>query len=152
MELLKVASAAMGIGPHQAMQIAERLYTGGYISYPRTESSAYPPGFDFSEALREQSRHPLWGDFAAGLLRQGFAAPKVPGGPKQRFLVPVPAVFLSFLEQRGSSRLPQGTNPRRCFAAGCLPRSGDQRKALICCWLFSSLRGLTQGAALPLLV
>eukprot|EP00884_Botryococcus_braunii_P010708 jgi/Botrbrau1/19639/Bobra.0003s0009.1 len=75
-ELLKVASSAMGIGPHQAMQIAERLYTAGFISYPRTESSAYPPGFDFAEGLREQSRHPIWGDYSSSLLRLGPSAPK----------------------------------------------------------------------------
>jgi hypothetical protein len=28
------------------LQVAERLYTSGYLSYPRTESSAYPPNFD----------------------------------------------------------------------------------------------------------
>lgn len=38
-QLLKIASSAYHIGPHQTMQIAERLYTQGYISYPRTETS-----------------------------------------------------------------------------------------------------------------
>ncbi len=30
-EMLKVASSKLGMGPHQAMQNAERLYTQGYI-------------------------------------------------------------------------------------------------------------------------
>ena len=34
-ELMRVASSGLGMGPHQAMNIAERLYTQGYISYPR---------------------------------------------------------------------------------------------------------------------
>jgi hypothetical protein len=32
------------------LQVAERLYTSGYLSYPRTESSGYPPNFDFEGA------------------------------------------------------------------------------------------------------
>ena len=37
----------------------------GYISYPRTESSGYPKGFDFDEPLREQARQPDWGEHVA---------------------------------------------------------------------------------------
>ena len=33
-EMLRVASSSLGVGPHQAMQVAERLYTQGFISYP----------------------------------------------------------------------------------------------------------------------
>jgi hypothetical protein len=40
--------------------IAERLYTAGYISYPRTESTRYPEHFDLVDALRLQTRHPIW--------------------------------------------------------------------------------------------
>jgi DNA topoisomerase-3 len=76
-ELLKVASSAMGMSPQQAMREAEGLYTSGYISYPRTESSAYPPGFNFQEVLVELRRSPLFGDYAGGLLAAGYAAPKV---------------------------------------------------------------------------
>lgn len=67
-ELLKIASSALGMGPAHAMQVAERLYIQGYLSYPRTESSAYPPNFDFQGLLAAQRAHPVWGDYAAGLL------------------------------------------------------------------------------------
>ena len=96
-EMLKIASRGLGIGPHQAMCLAERLYmqvrsdvsvwccssnesgiwryskahthaeetnslpshafcTQGYISYPRTESTGYPPGSDLLSTLRPHRR------------------------------------------------------------------------------------------------
>eukprot|EP00899_Mesostigma_viride_P006662 jgi/Mesvir1/15998/Mv08302-RA.2 len=75
-EMLKAASSGLNMGPAYALQIAERLYTQGYISYPRTESSAYPPGFDLHGTLAAQSRHPVWGEYAASLVAKGFAVPK----------------------------------------------------------------------------
>ncbi|XP_077250449.1 DNA topoisomerase, type IA, core isoform X2 [Tasmannia lanceolata] len=74
--LLKVASSALGFGPQVAMQIAERLYTQGFISYPRTESTAYPASFDFRSTLEQQLNNPVWADDVRTLLTDGFQKPR----------------------------------------------------------------------------
>lgn len=51
-ELLKQASTRLGIGPGDAMRMAEQLYTRGFISYPRTETTEYPEEFDYMHCLR----------------------------------------------------------------------------------------------------
>ena len=34
------------------VQVAERLYTSGYLSYPRTESTKYPDNYDLTSAVK----------------------------------------------------------------------------------------------------
>eukprot|EP00957_Ditylum_brightwellii_P127308 9706994-Ditylum_brightwellii.AAC.1 len=64
----------MGMSPKQVMNVAEKLYSAGYISYPRTETTKYDPnGFDVRSILREHTSHPEWGRTAAYLLRTKYA-------------------------------------------------------------------------------
>lgn len=67
--LLKAASSSLGMGPAHAMQVAERLYTSGFLSYPRTESSAYPPNFNFKEILVGQVNNSIWGEYASSIMQ-----------------------------------------------------------------------------------
>ncbi|ELW72593.1 DNA topoisomerase 3-beta-1 [Tupaia chinensis] len=83
-EMLRVASSALGMGPQHAMQTAERLYTQGgptthtqgYISYPRTETTHYPENFDLKASLRQQANHPHWADTVKRLLAEGINRPR----------------------------------------------------------------------------
>lgn len=75
-ELLKVASKQLHMGPQQTMNNAEYLYTSGYISYPRTESSKYPEHYDIMEVLAPHSHHPVWGSYVRKLIEEGIAVPK----------------------------------------------------------------------------
>lgn len=52
----------VGMGPQHTMQVAERLYTQGYISYPRTETTHYPENFDLKGTLRQQANSSYWAE------------------------------------------------------------------------------------------
>uniref|UniRef100_A0A183I4Z2 DNA topoisomerase n=1 Tax=Onchocerca flexuosa TaxID=387005 RepID=A0A183I4Z2_9BILA len=48
----------------------------GFISYPRTETTAYPSNFDFLEALRHQQNDNRWNDIVKKLLVEGITKPR----------------------------------------------------------------------------
>lgn len=75
-ELLRVASSALGIGPQQTMHFAEKLYIQGYISYPRTETTHYSENFDITAPLRQQSSSSSWGEHVRDLLKTGYTKPR----------------------------------------------------------------------------
>ena len=54
------------------MVVAERLYTQGYISYPRTETTHYPPNFDFNPVVRLYQNSQAFGEAARQILSDGF--------------------------------------------------------------------------------
>jgi DNA topoisomerase III len=74
-ELMRSASSGLGIGPHTAMQIAEKLYVQGYISYPRTETTTYPANFDLRGVLKQFERSSEYGEESRNILND-FTAPR----------------------------------------------------------------------------
>lgn len=76
-QLLKHCSAGLGIGPNDAMNLAEKLYLGGFITYPRTETTCYSPNFDFQGILSSLAKScSQIGEYSAHLLQFGFSVPK----------------------------------------------------------------------------
>lgn len=45
-EFEKLSSKKLKINAKEAMKIAEKLYTRGFISYPRTETNIFPKDFN----------------------------------------------------------------------------------------------------------
>jgi DNA topoisomerase-1 len=52
-------SSRFGMGVKRAMDIAQRLYLDGYISYHRTENTVYPPTLDLNELVAMLQKGPL---------------------------------------------------------------------------------------------
>ena len=61
---------------HRAMQIAESLYTKGWISYPRTETDQYDRGMNLQALVQKQTQDGRWGAFANNLVNSGFKWPR----------------------------------------------------------------------------
>uniref|UniRef100_A0A672HE87 DNA topoisomerase n=1 Tax=Salarias fasciatus TaxID=181472 RepID=A0A672HE87_SALFA len=76
-ELEKLASRKLRISAKETMKIAEKLYTQGFISYPRTETNIFPENLALGPLVEQQTHSPAWGAFAQRVLEQ-------PGGPNPR--------------------------------------------------------------------
>jgi DNA topoisomerase I len=68
------ASNRLGITPARAMRIAEDLYMDGFISYPRTDNTVYPPSLPVRELIASLVKIPEF-QAAAPLLDGGQLTP-----------------------------------------------------------------------------
>ncbi|XP_029663967.1 DNA topoisomerase 3-alpha [Formica exsecta] len=71
-ELEKQGSRKLRLNAKETMRIAEKLYTQGLISYPRTETNIFPKELNLVPLVEQQVNHRAWGDFARGLLESGI--------------------------------------------------------------------------------
>ena len=75
--MLRLGSSILGLAPQRTMSLAEDLYTHGYLSYPRTQTTRYPDDFDIGGTLSLLSDQPnKWGALAAWLSLQPPLPPK----------------------------------------------------------------------------
>ncbi|OXU30865.1 hypothetical protein TSAR_001335, partial [Trichomalopsis sarcophagae] len=71
-ELEKQGSRKLRLSAKETMQIAEKLYTGGFISYPRTETNIFPKEMNLSTLVQQQTANGDWGGFAQRVLDEGI--------------------------------------------------------------------------------
>uniref|UniRef100_A0A0X3PKL9 DNA topoisomerase n=1 Tax=Schistocephalus solidus TaxID=70667 RepID=A0A0X3PKL9_SCHSO len=71
-EMEKLAARKLHIGAKQTMQLAESLYTRGFISYPRTETNMFPAELDLVPLVQAQTEDSRWSAFAHNLLTNGL--------------------------------------------------------------------------------
>ncbi|KAF9523469.1 DNA topoisomerase [Crepidotus variabilis] len=75
-ELQKAASRLLRLAPKRALDIAEKLYQQGFVSYPRTETDIFDPQFDHQSLIAKQTADNTWGQFATSLQNGGYQNPR----------------------------------------------------------------------------
>ncbi|KAK2954746.1 putative DNA topoisomerase 3-beta-1 [Blattamonas nauphoetae] len=61
---LKTASNSLGLSSYEALNVAESIYTRGFMSYPRTESTAYPSSFNTRHGVSMFMDNEYWRPYA----------------------------------------------------------------------------------------
>ncbi|XP_075686737.1 DNA topoisomerase 3-alpha isoform X1 [Rhinoderma darwinii] len=75
-EMEKLVSRKLKIGAKETMRIAEKLYTQGFISYPRTETNVFPKDLNLTTLVEQQTQDAQWGGFAQRILERGGPTPR----------------------------------------------------------------------------
>ncbi|XP_056643172.1 DNA topoisomerase 3-alpha [Diorhabda sublineata] len=75
-EMEKNVSRKLRINAKDTMQIAERLYSQGYISYPRTETNIFPKELNLVNLVEQQFNDDDWGGFARRIMNEGGPNPR----------------------------------------------------------------------------
>ena len=80
-ELEKLSSKKLRISAKDTMKIAEKLYTSGFISYPRTETNIFPKELNLRPLVEAQTGDQRWGTFASK-INQEYGGPNPRKGKK----------------------------------------------------------------------
>ncbi|UZJ55209.1 hypothetical protein CBS101457_004529 [Exobasidium rhododendri] len=82
-ELQKAGGRLLRMAPKKVLDVAEKLYQRGILSYPRTETDQYDKDFDFQTLISKQVADSNWGTYASRLSNvEGGAFEKPVNGRK----------------------------------------------------------------------
>ncbi len=73
--LQREAYSFFGFSPKKTLDIAQSLYEGGYISYPRTSSQKLPKNLNFRKIIKKLSEIKEFRDFCENLLKKNILKP-----------------------------------------------------------------------------
>ncbi|KAF1915376.1 DNA topoisomerase III [Ampelomyces quisqualis] len=76
LELQKCGSRFLGMDSQKVLQLAEKLYQKGWISYPRTETDQFDQGMNLRDLVQKQAQGGRWADYATALVNGGFSWPR----------------------------------------------------------------------------
>ena len=91
------AATSVGLSASSAMRVAEDLYMGGYISYPRTDNTVYPNSLDLREILQTLSGS----EFAADAKRL-LAEPKLSPSRGKKKTTDHPPIYPTGVPRKGA--------------------------------------------------
>lgn len=91
-ELEKLGISKLRMSAKQTMQVAEKLYSKGFISYPRTETNKFPAGLNLTPLVQQQTQSNIWGDFANEVLKYKIGRFRILKYQKKNFVL----IFLNF--------------------------------------------------------
>ena len=75
-DLQNLAVSKLKISSDRVMKAAERLYTSGCISYPRTETNVFSDNTPFNKILKQLENNDEFGDYIRFLNNDGFQKPR----------------------------------------------------------------------------
>ncbi|KAH8319062.1 hypothetical protein KR067_006229 [Drosophila pandora] len=70
-EMEKLGSRKLKLSAKETMTIAEKLYSKGFISYPRTETNQFSKEFELLPLVEMQTGNAAWGPFAQRVVEWG---------------------------------------------------------------------------------
>ena len=133
-ELQKTGSRVLGLSSHRIMDVAEKLYQKGFISYPRTETNQFPIEMDLRALVEKQVPDSRWGHYAQGLVGGGFRPPRrgIKDDKAHPPIHPIVHVNIDGLENRDERTIYEFVT--RTFLACCSEDAKGERTTVALDW------------------
>ncbi|KAK3289391.1 DNA topoisomerase 3-alpha, partial [Cymbomonas tetramitiformis] len=102
LEMQKRGSRYLRLGAEQTLQLAEELYQAGFLSYPRTETDAFPEGTDVMGMVEAQQHHERWGAYVLRMMNDGLYRPPGSGGHNDEAHPPIHPTKCASVQEMGT--------------------------------------------------